>query len=182
MKAMQRASHRSSLTLSSTRTSSTCLLNFDKITLSKFLTSLNIAQKVKKFKTLTSVKKNLGSLTKFFGKQRKFFLLQKKKFFLQRKNFLLQRKKILLQRKFSGERSHKKEGTAALLNFMQIYIIFQRSPNLHFATFLQKLTVLHPLLLFQNLQKGRFLQRRFWAQKLKCTKMIKPIFTMYYLI
>ncbi len=60
---MQRANKRSSLTFSSTRTSSTCLLNFDKITLSKFLTSLNTAQKVKKFKTLTSVKKNLGSLT-----------------------------------------------------------------------------------------------------------------------
>ena len=125
-----------------------------------FLTSLNIAQKVKKFKTLTSVKKNLGSLTKFFGKQRNFFLLKKKKVFLKRKKFLLKRKKILLQRKFSGERSQKKEGSDALLNFMQIYIIFQRNPNLHFALFLQKLTVLRPLLLFQNLQKGRFLRAR----------------------
>ena len=60
---MQRASQRSSQTISSTRTSSTCLLNFDKITLSKFLTSVNVAQKVKKIKTLTSVKKFLGSLT-----------------------------------------------------------------------------------------------------------------------
>ena len=92
-----------------------CLLKVDKITLSKFLTSVNIAQKVKKFKTLTSVKKNLGSLTEFFGKQRNFFLLKKKKVFLKRKNFLLQRKKILLQRKFSGERSQKKEGSGALL-------------------------------------------------------------------
>ena len=82
----------------------------------QFLTSINIAQKVKKFKTLTSVKKNLGSLTKFFGKQRNFFLLKKKKVFLKRKNFLLKRKKILLQRKFSGERSQKKEGSDALLN------------------------------------------------------------------
>ncbi len=129
----------------------------------QFLTSVNIAQKVKKFKTLTSVKKNLGSLTKTFGKQRKFFLLQKKKVFLQRKNFLLQRKKILLQRKFSGERSQKKEGSGALLNFMQIYIIFRRNPNLHFAPFLQKLTVSRPLLLFPNLQKGRFLRERFWG-------------------
>ena len=129
----------------------------------QFLTSVNTAQKVKKFKTLTSVKKFLGSLTNFFGKQRNFFLLQKKKFFLKRKNFLLKRKKILLQRKFSGERSQKKEGSGALLNFMQIYIIFRRSPNLHFATFLQKLTVSHPLLLFLNLQKGRFLQPQFWG-------------------
>ena len=45
-----------------------CLLKVDKIALSAFLTSVNIAQKVKKFKTLTSVKKNLGSLTKKFGK------------------------------------------------------------------------------------------------------------------
>ncbi len=102
---MQHASKRSSPTILFTRTSSTCLLNFDKITLSKFLTSINITQKVKKFKTLTSVKKNLGSLTKNFGKQREFFLLKKKNFFLKRKNFLLQRKKILLQRKFSGGRS-----------------------------------------------------------------------------
>ena len=92
-----------------------CLLKVDKIALSTFLTSLNTAQKVKKFKTLTSVKKNLGSLTKFFGKQRKFFLLKKKNVFLKRKNFLLKRKKILLQRKFSGERSQKKEGSTALL-------------------------------------------------------------------
>jgi hypothetical protein len=84
--------------------------------LSKFLTSLNIAQKVKKFKTLTSVKKNLRCLTDFFGKSRNFFLLKKKKVFLKRKNFLLKRKKILLQRKFSGERSQKKEGSGALLN------------------------------------------------------------------
>ena len=88
---------------------------FCKISLMQFLTSLNIAQKVKKFKTLTSIKKNLGSLTKFFGKQRDFFLLKKKKVFLKRKNFLLKRKKILLQRKFSGERSQKKEGSTALL-------------------------------------------------------------------
>ena len=81
----------------------------------KFLTSLNIAQKVKKFKTLTSVKKNSGSLTKIFGKSSKFFLLKKKNVFLKRKNFLLTRKKILLQRKFSGERSQKKEGSGALL-------------------------------------------------------------------
>ncbi len=60
---MQRAYKHSSLTISSTRTSSTCLLKVDKITLSTFLTSLNIAQKVKKFKTLTSVKNLLGSLT-----------------------------------------------------------------------------------------------------------------------
>ena len=84
--------------------------------MSTFLTSLNTAQKVKKFKTLTSVKKNLRSLTYFFGKQRKFFLLKKKKVFLKRKKILLKRKKILLQRKFSGERSQKKEGIAALLN------------------------------------------------------------------
>ena len=58
MRALQRASMRSSPTISFTRTSSTCLLNFDKVILSKFLTSVNIAQKVKKFKTLTSVKKN----------------------------------------------------------------------------------------------------------------------------
>ena len=83
--------------------------------MSKFLTSLNVAQKVKKFKTLTSVKKFLKSLTYFFGKQRKIFLLKKKKVFLQRKNFLLQRKKILLQRKFSGGRAQKKEGSGALL-------------------------------------------------------------------
>ena len=102
---MQRANKRSTLTISSTRTSFTCLLKVDKITLSTFLTSVNIAQKVKKFKTLTSVKKNLRCLTNFFRKQREFFLLQKKKVFLQRKNFLLKRKKILLQRKFSGERS-----------------------------------------------------------------------------
>ena len=70
----------------------------------------------KKFKTLTSVKKNLGSLTKNFGKSRKFFLLKKKNVFLKRKNFLLKRKKILLQRKFSGGRSQKKEGSDALLN------------------------------------------------------------------
>ena len=82
----------------------------------KFLTSVNVAQKVKKFKTLTSIKKNLRCLTDFFRNQRDFFLLQKKKVFLQRKKFLLQRKKILLQRKFSGERTQKKEGTAALLN------------------------------------------------------------------
>ena len=93
----------------------TRLLKVDKITLSTFLTSINVAQKVKKFKTLTSVKKNLGSLTKFFGKQRDFFLLKKKKVFLKRKNFLLKRKKILLQRKFSGERAQKKEGSTALL-------------------------------------------------------------------
>ena len=36
-----------------------CLLKVDKIALLTFLTSVNIAQKVKKFKTLTSVKKNL---------------------------------------------------------------------------------------------------------------------------
>ena len=98
----------------------TCLLvyylrNFAKFRRYVFLTSLNVAQKVKKFKTLTSVKKFLRSLTDFFGKSRKIFLLKKKKVFLQRKNFLLQRKKILLQRKFSGERSQKKEGSTALL-------------------------------------------------------------------
>ena len=102
---MQRANKRLSLTILSTLTSSTCLLNFDKMTLSKFLTSLNVAQKVKKFKTLTSVKKFLGSLTKVFRKQREFFLLKKKNVFLKRKNFLLKRKKILLKRKFSGGRS-----------------------------------------------------------------------------
>ena len=91
------------------------LLKLDKIIVKFFLTSVNVAQKVKKFKTLTSVKKNLGSLTKFFGKQRNFFLLKKKNFLLKKKNFLLQRKKILLQRKFSGERSQKKEGSTALL-------------------------------------------------------------------
>ena len=91
------------------------LLKVDKIVLSSFLTSVNTAQKVKKFKTLTSVKKNLGSLTKIFEKQRNFFLLKKKKVFLKRKKFLLKRKKILLQRKFSGERSQKKEGSSALL-------------------------------------------------------------------
>ena len=93
----------------STKILTKCFVNF-------FLTSVNIAQKVKKFKTLTSVKKNLGCLTKFFWKQREFFLLKKKKVFLKRKNFLLKRKKILLQRKFSGERSQKKEGSDALLN------------------------------------------------------------------
>ena len=92
-----------------------CLLKVDKIALSTFLTSVNVAQKVKKFKTLTSVKKNLGSLTKFFGKQREFFLLKKKNVLLKKKKFLLKRKKILLQRKFSGERSQKKEGSKALL-------------------------------------------------------------------
>ena len=102
---MQRVNKRSSLTISFTRTSSTSLLKVDKITLSTFLTSLNIAQKVKKFKTLTSVKKILRCLTIFFGKLRKIFLLKKKNVFLKRKNFLLKRKKILLQRKFSGERS-----------------------------------------------------------------------------
>ena len=71
----------------------------------QLLTSVNIAQKVKKFKTLTSVKNFSGSLTEFFEKQRKFFLLKKKNVFLKRKNFLLKRKKILLQRKFSGEKS-----------------------------------------------------------------------------
>ena len=81
----------------------------------QFLTSLNTAQKVKKFKTLTSVKKNLRCLTKIFGKQRNFFLLKKINVFLKRKNFLLKRKKILLQRKFSGERSQKKDGIYALL-------------------------------------------------------------------
>ena len=85
--------------------SSTHLRNFAKFRRYVFLTSLNTAQKVKKFKTLTSVKKFLGSLTKFFGKQRDFFLLKKKNVFLKRKKFLLKRKKILLQRKFSGERS-----------------------------------------------------------------------------
>ena len=85
------------------------------MTLLKFLTSVNVAQKVKKFKTLTSVKKNLRCLTNFFGKQRNFFLLQKKNVLLKRKKFLLKRKKILLQRKFSGERSQKKEGSTALL-------------------------------------------------------------------
>ena len=84
--------------------------------MSKFLTSLNTAQKVKKFKTLTSVKKFLGSLTEFFGKSRKFFLLKKKNVLLKKKKFLLKRKKILLQRMFSGERSQKKEGTTALLD------------------------------------------------------------------
>ena len=99
----------------------TCLLvyylrNFAKFRRCAFLTSVNVAQKVKKFKTLTSVKKNLGSLTKIFGKSREFFLLKKKNVFLKRKKFLLKRKKILLQRKFSGERSQKKEGSTALLN------------------------------------------------------------------
>ena len=93
-----------------------CLLKVDKITLSTFLTSVNVAQKVKKFKTLTSVKKNSGSLTNFFGKLRKIFLLKKKNVLLKKKKFLLKRKKILLQRKFSGERSQKKEGNDALLN------------------------------------------------------------------
>ena len=91
------------------------LLKLDKIALSSFLTSLNVAQKVKKFKTLTSIKKNLRCLTNFFEKQREFFLLKKKNVLLKRKNFLLKRKKILLQRKFSGERSQKKEGSTALL-------------------------------------------------------------------
>ena len=81
----------------------------------QFLTSLNTAQKVKKFKTLTSIKKFSQSLTEIFGKQREFFLLKKKNVFLKRKNFLLKRKKILLQRKFSGERSQKKEDSTALL-------------------------------------------------------------------
>ena len=115
---MQRASKRSSLTISSTRLlvySSTIYEIWQNFVDTFFLTSLNIAQKVKKFKTLTSVKKNLGVLTKFFGKQRNFFLLKKKKVFLKRKNFLLKRKKILLQRKFSGGRLQKKEGTIALL-------------------------------------------------------------------
>ena len=58
---MQRANKRSSLTISSTRTSST--KNLTKLLCQVFLTSLNTAQKVKKFKILTSVKKNLGSLT-----------------------------------------------------------------------------------------------------------------------
>ena len=87
----------------------------DKTIVKFFLTSLNIAQKVKKFKTLTSVKKFLRSLTYFFGKSRIFFLLKKKNVLLKRKKFLLKRKKILLQRKFSGERSQKKEGSGALL-------------------------------------------------------------------
>ena len=94
---MQRANKRSSLTILSTRLlvySSTIYEILQNFVDTFFLTSLNIAQKVKKFKTLTSVKKNLGSLTKIFGKQRKFFLLQ---------------------RKFSGERSQKKGGSYALL-------------------------------------------------------------------
>ena len=56
---------------------------------------------------------------------------------------------------------------------MQIYIIFQRSPNLHFAPILQKLTVSHHLLLFLTLQKRRFLRALFWGWKSKCTKNIK---------
>ena len=79
--------------------------NLTKSLSSFFLTSLNVAQKVKNFKNLTSVKKNLRYLTKFLGKQREFFLLKKKNVLLKKKKFLLKRKKILLQRKFSGGRS-----------------------------------------------------------------------------
>ena len=105
----------------SVRVKPSCILvyylrNFAKFRRYVFLTSLNTAQKVKKFKTLTSVKKNLGSLTKIFGKSSKIFLLKKKNVLLKKKKFLLKRKKILLQRKFSGERSQKKEGSGALLN------------------------------------------------------------------
>ena len=66
-------------------------------------------------------------------------------------------------------------------NFMQIYIIFRRSPNLHFALFLQKLTVLHSLLLSINLHKRLFLQVLFLRQKSKCMKKIKAENEAYYL-
>ena len=49
--------------------------------MSKFLTSLNTAQKVKKFKDLTSVKEFLRSLTEFFGKIEQKFPSSKKKSF-----------------------------------------------------------------------------------------------------
>ena len=64
---------------------------------------------------------------------------------------------------------------------MQIYIIFRRSPNLHFAPFLQKLTIWHILLLFLNLQKRRFLRPQFLSQKSKCTKNIKAELRVYYI-
>ena len=121
--------------------------------MSKFLTSVNVAQKVKKFKTLTSVKKNLGSLTKIFGKQREFFLLKKKNVFLKRKNFLLQRKKILLQRKFSGGRSQKKEGSDALLNLYANIHHFSAISKSAFRAIFTKVNSFAPCFAISNFSK-----------------------------
>ena len=180
--ASQRANKRSSLTILSTRTSSTCLLNFDKITLSKFLTSVNVAQKVKKFKTLTSIKKNLGSLTWIFGKQRKFFLLKKKKVFLQRKKFLLKRKKILLQRKFSGERSQKKEGSGALLNLYANIHHFAVKSKSAFRAIFTKVNSYAPTFAISELTKKAIFARPILGLKIemheKCQDRISDL--LYY--
>ena len=124
--------------------SSTHLRNFAKFRRYVFLTSLNTAQKVKKFKTLTSVKKFLGSLTKKIGRSRKIFLLKKKNVFLKRKNFLLKRKKILLQRKFSGGRLQKKESIAALLNLYANIHYFSAKSKSAFRGIFTKVNSLTP--------------------------------------
>ena len=53
----------------------------------QLLTSVNIAQKVKKFKTLTSVKKFLRNLTEFYGKIEQNFPFSKEKSFSSKEKF-----------------------------------------------------------------------------------------------
>ena len=148
----------------------------------KFLTSVNTAQKVKKFKTLTSVKKNLRCLTDFFGKQREFFLLKKKNVFLKRKNFLLKRKKILLQRKFSGERSQKKEGSIALLNLYANIHHFSAKSKSAFRDIFTKVNNFVLSFAISKLAKKAIFARSIFAPKIemheKCQSRISPL--LYY--
>ena len=133
--------------------------------MSKFLTSLNIAQKVKKFKTLTSVKKNSGSLTEIFGKSRNFFLLKKKNVLLKKKKFLLKRKKILLQRKFSGGRSQKKEGSGALLNLYANIHHFSAKSKSAFRAVFTKVNSFAPPFVISELTKRAIFARPILGQK-----------------
>ena len=54
-----------------------------------------------------------------------------------------------------------------LLFFVQRYYKKLRSPNLHFALFLQILTILHSILPSNTLQKVRFLQVLFFTPKIE---------------
>ena len=78
--------------------------------MSKFLTSLNTAQKVKKFKTLTSVKEFLRSFTEFFGKIEQKFPSSKKKSFSSKEKFPTSKEKNPMFEEVFRRKDTKKGG------------------------------------------------------------------------
>ncbi len=75
-----------------------------------FLTSINVAQKVKKFKTLTSVKKFSESLTNFFRKSEQNFPSSKEKSFSSKVKFPTSKEENPSSKEVFRRKVLKKEG------------------------------------------------------------------------